>query len=117
MGNSRRRVAIGIFAAATDIEAVLDRLRTLGIERCERFVLPADQSPSDLALQGPGHRPVMPFDSGEPASGPFMLRVYPNTMAEEQTVARMLLESAALSVQLHDLDPPATSSSASHGLN
>ena len=46
----------------------------------------------------------------EPASGPFMLRVYPNTIAEEQTVARMLLESAALSVQLHDIGPPAASS-------
>ena len=110
MGSSRRRVAIGVFAAAADIEAVIGRLRTLGIERCEHFALPADQSPSDLALQGPGHRPVMEADMSEPASGPFMLRVYPNTIAEEQTVARMLLESAALSVQLHDIGPPAASS-------
>ena len=85
MDRSRRRVAIGVYAKAEDAAAATARLQALGIGHCQCLPLP----PADA-----------------PSSGPVMVRTYLRSMADEQVVVMALLESPALSVQLHDIDPP-----------
>ena len=100
----RRRMAVGVFATAGEIEPVVERLSAVGINRRECFVLSADQVSSTLAL--PGAHPEATTLVGNQAvpAGHIMLRVYLATMAEEQLVAGVLLASTASSVQLHDVD-------------
>lgn len=98
MYGSRRRVAIGIFATAEEAAATMARLRRLGIMRHECLSLPDDHVPSALSVARAV--PATPT----PAAGPVMVRTYLDTMAEEQVVVAALLESAAQSVQLHDID-------------
>lgn len=96
---ARRRMAIGIFARSEDVEAVIGRF---GSSRHECFLLPADHTPSECDLFGPRQDAV----ALSALSGcQVMLRVYLDTLADEQLVARILLESAARSVQLHDVEP------------
>ena len=100
MDRSRRRVAIGVYAKAEDANGATARLQALGIGHCQCLPLPPDQAAS--ALTAP--QPVPPADA--PSSGPVMVRTYLRSMADEQVVVMALLESPALSVQLHDIDPP-----------
>ena len=65
-----------------------------------KLPLPPDQAAS--ALTAPV--PAKPSDAS--SSGPVMVRTYLRSMADEQVVVMALLESAALSVQLHDIDSP-----------
>lgn len=97
MGGVRRRLAIGIFASIEDVEAVIGRLGALGIAGCDYFELPGDLDAAGLA----------PGDAALLSAGHLALRVQLETPADEQSVARLLLESPALSVQLHDVNPPA----------
>jgi hypothetical protein len=102
----RRRMAIGIFATSKGVEIAISRLEALGIRRHECFALPADQAPSDLA---PRQLEQVRIDLGTaqlPQSGHIVLRVYVDTVREEQLVAETLLDSPAESVQLHDVNPP-----------
>ena len=75
-------------------------LQALGIAHSQCLPLPPDQAAS--ALTAPV--PAKPSDAS--SSGPVMVRTYLRSMADEQVVVMALLESAALSVQLHDIDPP-----------
>lgn len=102
----RRRMAIGIFATVSDVETTIALLIALGIHRHECFSLPPDQTPSGLIQHGPDQDPVDFTNLQRPAAGPIMLRVYLETLRDEQIVARALLESPAQSVQLHDVNPP-----------
>lgn len=95
MDRNRPRVAIGVFATIGDAEATMARLHELGIMHHECFSLPPDQTPP---LTGPQ-------PASEAHTGPVMLRIYLQTMADEQPVVAALLSSAAQSVQLHDVDP------------
>ncbi|WP_332690398.1 hypothetical protein [Devosia sp.] len=104
----RRRMAIGIFATVKDVETTIARLDALGIHRHECFSLPLDQAPSELVPHGLDQAPVDLRDLHVPVSGHILLRVYLETVRDEQIVARALLESAAESVQLHDVNPPTT---------
>lgn len=102
----RRRMAIGVFATLGDVEVAIARLEALGIRRHECFALPAGQSPSDLV---PRQLEQAHFDLGNghaPEPGHMVLRVYVDTVREEQLVAGALLDSPAESVQLHDVNPP-----------
>lgn len=80
-------MAIGVFATLGDAESVLARLTTLGITHFER--LSTDQA----ARKTPDH------------PGMVTLKIYLQTPDEEQLVAATLLDSAARSVLLHDVDP------------
>lgn len=100
MDRSRRRVAIGVYATADDAAATMARLQTLGIAHYQCLPLPPDQAASALTASPP----AQPADAS--SSGPVMVRTYLRSMADEQVVVMALLESAALSVQLHDIDPP-----------
>lgn len=100
MDRSRRRVAIGVYATADDAAATMARLQALGIAHSQCLPLPPDQAAS--ALTAPV--PAKPPDAS--SSGPVVVRTYLRSMADEQVVVMALLESAALSVQLHDIDPP-----------
>jgi hypothetical protein len=101
-------MAIGIFATVKDVETTIARLDALGIHRHECFALPANQAPSELVPHGLDQAPVDLGDLHMPASGHILLRVYLETVQQEQIVATTLLESPAESVQLHDVDPPTT---------
>ena len=82
MERVRRRVAVGVFATRDDAEAMVGRLAALGITQvCVLTALPDQPNARCIAL-----------------------RVPLQTLAQEQLVTRILLESAALSVELHDLD-------------
>lgn len=96
MDRSRRRVAIGVYATVDDAAAIMARLQALGIADYQCLPLPPDQAAAVLTAQ--------PVDA--PSSGPVMVRTYIHSLADEQVVVVALLESAALSVQLHDIDPP-----------
>ena len=78
-------MAIGVFATQGDAESVVLGLAALGITRFERLPTSTDQAAADPC-------------------GTVVLRVYLQTLDEEQLVARTLLESNAQSVQLHDVD-------------
>lgn len=82
-------MAIGVFATVGDAESVLARLTTLGITHFER--LPADQATREAPDQS--------------ANDTVTVRIYLQTPDEEQLVATTLLDSAARSVLLHDVDP------------
>lgn len=99
MDGVRRRLAIGIFDSIEDVEAVIGRLGALGIAGCDYFELPGDLGAAGLA----------PGDAALLSAGHLALRVYLETLADEQRVAKLLLESPALSVQLHDVNPPGAS--------
>ncbi|KRA43222.1 hypothetical protein [Devosia sp. Root635] len=77
-------MAIGVFATQGDAESVVLGLAALGITRFERLPTSTDQAAAD-------------------PRGTIVLRVYLQTLDEEQLVARTLLESNAQSVQLHDV--------------
>ena len=100
MDRSRRRVAIGVYAKAEDATATMARLQALGIAHYQCLPVPPGQAASALTA----HQPAPPADA--PSSGPVMVRTYLRSPADEQAVVMALLESAALSVQLHDIDPP-----------
>lgn len=100
MDRNRRRVAIGLYATADDAAATMARLQTLGIGHYECLPLPPDQAASALTAQ----RSAQPADAT--SSGPVMVRTYLRSMEDEQVVVMALLESVAISVQLHDIDPP-----------
>lgn len=108
MAPIRRRMAIGIFASVKDAQSAISRLDALGIRRHECFALPADQAPAGLVPHGPDQEPVDLRNPDLPAAGHIMLRVYLETVRDEQLVAGALLESPAESVQLHDVNPPRT---------
>ena len=85
MERFRRRVAVGVFATRDDADVMVGRLAALGV----------------------AHDCVLAALSDQPAAGDarcVALRVQLETLAQEQLVTRALLESAALSVELHDLD-------------
>jgi hypothetical protein len=105
MDNSRRRMAIATFASLGDVERTAKRLQALGVAQCERFFLPADQKPSDLAHNGPGWPSDWPSGARGDRANVMLLRVVFETAAQEQVVTKALLESDAQSVQLHDIDP------------
>lgn len=96
MNRNRRRVAIGVFATRAEAQATVARLQALGIDHSECLPLPPGQAPSALAEP----RPASPGDS----PGLVMVRAYLGSMADEQTVVVALLDSAAQSVQLHDVE-------------
>lgn len=100
MDRYRRRVAIGVYARADDATAAMTRLHALGIAHCQCLPLPPDQAASALIAPQPVP-PVAPS-----SSGPVMVRIYLRSPADEQVVVAALLESPAISVQLHDIDPP-----------
>lgn len=99
MGRVRRRLAIGIFDNIDAVETIMARLGALGITGCECFALSED----DVTVE-PEH--VALDEAASRAEGHLVLRVYLDTPADEQRVAEILLASAALSVQLHDINPP-----------
>jgi len=103
MSEARRRAAIGIFATTADLDAVATRLASQGISRC--VSCPIAQA---VAEMGPGHdRPALSAatlgDLRLRCPSAVMLRVDLKGAKEEALVAKTLLESAAQSVQLHDL--------------
>lgn len=100
MDRSRRRVAIGVYATADDAATTMGRLQALGIAHYQCLPLPPDQAASALIAS----RPAKPADTS--SSGPVMVRIYLRSPADEQVVVAALLESPAISVQLHDIDPP-----------
>ena len=100
----RHRTAIGIFANSADLDAVASRLHSQGIDRCTSFDV------------GSGATEPREFRGAPPLSSSLLVDLrarYPNALVlridltggakEEALVARTLLESAAQSVQLHDL--------------
>lgn len=100
MDVARRRMAIGIFAKGEDVEAIIGRFGTLGISHHECFSLTPGHEPSEQELYGSRQDAIaLPALAGSRV----MLRVYLDTLADEQVVAKILLESAAQSVQLHDV--------------
>lgn len=65
-------------------------------------MLPAGHDPSEQELYGLRQDAIALSALG---GSQVMLRVYLDTFADEQAVAKILLESAARSVQLHDVAP------------
>lgn len=102
----RRRMAIGVFSTLSDVEIAISQLEVLGIHRHECFALPADQSPSDLLPRQLEQARLDLSNGHAPENGHIVLRVYVDTVREEQLVAGALLDSPAESVQLHDVNPP-----------
>jgi len=104
MPELRRRAAIGIFATSAELDAVTARLRSQGVERCVWF----DVDSGLLSLPQAGGTPTL-----SPAMLGNLQARYPHALVlqidltggikEETMVAKTLLDSAAQSVQLHDL--------------
>ncbi|MHA6691010.1 hypothetical protein [Devosia sp. A449] len=99
MDRLRRRLAIGIFDNIGAVETIMAQLGALGITGCECFELT-----DDAALAEPGS--IALDDVALRAERHLVLRIYLDTLADEQRVAKILLDSPALSVQLHDINPP-----------
>lgn len=96
----RARIAIGTFATTSEVEAMIGRLRALGITRYET-VWPSSGQTSGEPVRGlQGSEP----GPSEGTSGIQALRIHLITPEQEQAVAAALLASAAKSVQLHDID-------------
>tara|TARA_R110002020_G_scaffold18686_28_gene64924 strand:+ start:1125 stop:1439 length:315 start_codon:yes stop_codon:yes gene_type:complete len=104
MSEARRRAAIGIFTTTADLDAVMSRLHSQGIDRYVAFDI---ASPPHGAAQSSATPPLSPAMLGDlQARYPhaFVLRIdLTGGPKEEALVARTLLDSAAQSVQLHDL--------------
>lgn len=106
MAPIRQRMAIGIFANVEDAESASSRLHALGFHLQECFVLPTAPTSSGMVPQVIDQEPVDLKGLVLPASGQIMLRVFLETVLDEQLVAGALLESPAESVQLHDVNLP-----------
>ena len=106
MDRVRHRVAIGSFASVAAVEPVVARLRALGIGPGECFVQPAGPGGAELALQRSTHEAIAVARLHLVAGEQIVLRIALKTLADEQAVAQLLLNSPALSVQLHDVNSP-----------
>ncbi|MGV8855812.1 MAG: hypothetical protein ACOH2L_14325 [Devosia sp.] len=104
MPEARRRAAIGIFANSADLDAATLRLHDRGIDGYLSFQVEAGSSELE---QGRGNPPLSPSTlDALRARFPhaLVLRVDLTGGAKQDAlVAQALLESAAQSVQLHDL--------------
>ncbi|MCS6760327.1 MAG: hypothetical protein MO852_16410 [Candidatus Devosia euplotis] len=104
MPEARHRAAIGVFATAADLDAVAARLLGQGISHCLTFTVAQSGGGDDPV---PGNPPLSAATLDElrarfPAA--MVLRVDLSGSARgEALVAQILLDSAAQSVQLHDL--------------
>ena len=107
MDRNRRRVAIGVFATLGDAESVVVRLTALGITHFERLPASANQAAANPDREASDQSLGVSSQSYSPSSSAVSLRIYLHTPDEEQLVAATLLASAARSVLLHDIDPPA----------
>jgi len=101
MSEARHRAAIGVFATTADMDAVTARLASQGICCCVSF--PAAQ---ETAGPGQGDLPLSAATLGDLRArfpSAVVLRIELKGAREEALVAQTLLDSAAQSVQLHDL--------------
>lgn len=129
MDNYRRRVALSVFKNAADLALAVNGLQAAGIARenlirvppdadaavgadPRRFIAPTEgthlhRAPSRadaIAEFGNWAPPKMAADlAAVLAAGAMILIVVVSAPGTEQTVSRILLQSSALSVQLHDL--------------
>lgn len=101
MQRVRRRVAIGVFATRDDAQVMVVRLAALGVTRDCLLTAVDDEPPP---LDRPDQSAIAPPGLTGDRSGRVALRVSLETLVQEQVVTRALLESVALSVELHDLD-------------
>ena len=104
MSAARHRTAIGIFANAADLDAVTARLLDQGIDRCMSFDVGSGSVEVQQFRGTPPLSSSMLGDWRARYPSAFVLRVELTGGAKEEAmVARTLLDSAAQSVQLHDL--------------
>lgn len=100
----RCRVAIGIFADAAGVDAVRLRLHSQGIDRCVSFDIGSATTENQQGNGSPPLSSAMLGDLRARFPCAVVLRVELTGAAKDEAlVARTLLESAAQSVQLHDL--------------
>lgn len=112
MDNYRTRVALSVFENAADLTLAVDGLLAAGIARENLIRVPPDAG-AGVGVD-PHADPIAEFSKWAPpkmaadlatalAAGALILIVIVSAPGTEQTVSRILLESSALSVQLHDL--------------
>ena len=119
MDNYRTRVALSVFENAAGLALAVDGLQAAGIARENLIRVPPDaeaETGTDTHLHRASSQAdaIAAFSDWAPpkmaadlaaalAAGAMILFVVVNAPGTEQTVSRILLESSARSVQLHDL--------------
>lgn len=112
MDNYRTRVALSVFENAADLALAVSGLQAAGIARENLIRVPPE--PGAAVDINPRAGAIAEFGAWAPprmaadlavalAAGASILIVVVSAPGTEQAVSRVLLESSALSVQLHDL--------------
>ncbi|MCS6762422.1 MAG: hypothetical protein MO846_11055 [Candidatus Devosia symbiotica] len=100
----RHRAAIGVFANTADLDAVAIRLRDQGIDHCLSFAVDQTSASNESSRGSPPLSAATLGDLRAKFPTAVVLCIDLSGSSKEETlVAQTLLNSAAQSVQLHDL--------------